>query len=29
MIAFGQSLYELSIQPLYFGPPENDLILAM
>jgi hypothetical protein len=23
MIAFGQSLYELSIQPLYFGPPEN------
>ena len=23
MIAFGQSLYELSIQPLYFGPPAN------
>jgi signal transduction histidine kinase len=23
MIAFGQSLYELSIQPLYFGPPSN------
>ena len=23
MIAFGQNLYELSIKPLYFGPPEN------
>ena len=23
MVAFGQSLYELSIQPLYFGPPAN------
>ena len=23
MIAFGRSLYELSIQPLYFGPPAN------
>ena len=23
MIAFGQSLYELSIKPLYFGPPAN------
>ncbi|WP_158792692.1 HAMP domain-containing sensor histidine kinase [Granulicella sp. L60] len=23
MIAFGQNLYELSIQPLYFGPPAN------
>ncbi len=23
MIAFGQSLFELSIQPLYFGPPAN------
>ncbi len=23
MIAFGQSLYELSIQPLSFGPPKN------
>ncbi len=23
MIAFNQSLYELSIQPLYFGPPAN------
>ena len=24
MIAFGQSLYELSIRPLYFGSPAND-----
>ena len=24
MVAFGQSLYELSIQPLYFGPRAND-----
>jgi signal transduction histidine kinase len=24
MIAFGHSLYELSIQQLYFGPPAND-----
>ena len=23
MIAFGQSLYEISIQPLYFGPPAS------
>jgi signal transduction histidine kinase len=23
LIAFGQSLYEISIQPLYFGPPAN------
>ncbi len=23
MVAFGQSLYTLSIQPLYFGPPSN------
>jgi signal transduction histidine kinase len=23
MIAFGKNLYELSIQPLYFGPPAN------
>jgi signal transduction histidine kinase len=23
MVAFGQNLYELSIQPLYFGPPAN------
>lgn len=23
MVAFGPSLYELSIQPLYFGPPAN------
>src|ERR1700677_249020 len=23
MIAFGNNLYELSIQPLYFGPPAN------
>ncbi|WP_150110537.1 ATP-binding protein [Granulicella mallensis] len=23
MVAFGQSLYELSIQPVYFGPPAN------
>jgi signal transduction histidine kinase len=28
MIAFGQSLYELSIQPLYFGPPENGSYLG-
>src|SRR5277367_6059942 len=23
MVAFGQSLYEISIKPLYFGPPAN------
>ena len=23
MVAFGQNLYELSIKPLYFGPPAN------
>ncbi|WP_218623958.1 ATP-binding protein [Granulicella sp. dw_53] len=23
MVAFGRSLYEISIQPLYFGPPAN------
>jgi signal transduction histidine kinase len=23
MISFGRSLYELSVQPLYFGPPSN------
>ena len=28
MIAFGHSLYELSIQPLYFGPPENGSYLG-
>ncbi len=28
MIAFGQNLYELSIQPLYFGPPENGSYLG-
>jgi len=28
MMAFGQSLYELSIQPLYFGPPENGSYLG-
>jgi signal transduction histidine kinase len=28
MIAFGQSLYELSIQPIYFGPPENGSYLG-
>jgi signal transduction histidine kinase len=28
MIAFGQSLYELSVQPLYFGPPENGSYLG-
>ncbi|HET6219868.1 MAG TPA: ATP-binding protein [Acidobacteriaceae bacterium] len=28
MIAFGQSLYELSIQPLYFGPPANGSYLG-
>jgi signal transduction histidine kinase len=28
MIAFGQSLYELSIQPLYFGPPQNGSYLG-
>ncbi len=28
MVAFGQSLYELSIQPLYFGPPENGSYLG-
>jgi signal transduction histidine kinase len=28
LIAFGDSLYELSIQPLYFGPPENGSYLG-
>jgi signal transduction histidine kinase len=28
MVAFGKSLYELSIQPLYFGPPENGSYLG-
>jgi signal transduction histidine kinase len=28
MIAFENSLYELSIQPLYFGPPENGSYLG-
>jgi signal transduction histidine kinase len=28
MIAFGQSLYEVSIQPLYFGPPQNGSYLG-
>jgi signal transduction histidine kinase len=28
MIAFGDSLYELSIQPLYFGPPQNGSYLG-
>ena len=28
MIAFGQSLYELSIHPLYFGPPQNGSYLG-
>jgi signal transduction histidine kinase len=28
MIAFGHSLYELSIQPLFFGPPQNGSYLG-
>src|SRR6202012_5363525 len=28
MIAFEHNLYELSIQPLYFGPPENGSYLG-
>jgi signal transduction histidine kinase len=28
MIAFGHSLFELSIQPLYFGPPQNGSYLG-
>lgn len=28
MIAFDRSLYEISIQPLYFGPPENGSYLG-